>query len=302
LECRFFWFYLQPKLSLLSDNVWVAVGQTGNVLVSKNASSWYKRSVGISTDFNGLTFGDNKLLAVGLTSTIAYSEFETVSAAATATVSAGGTISAITISDGGFGYDPNTSIEVLISTEPVTKERITSVECEGDYGIVVGVGTSATGINTTGPMLKFELDADSFLNQAGFGNITKTGITAGKYFVLYNSVVGRAVTSVFPGGTAIGVGTTFLDNIYRADQVVTSSSGIVTVYSNVQSIAGIGSTSLAKIANYSWGRFYNFSRDPVNPKSFTINNQNGYAGIATAPLVVRVTPLSSTYSNFTETS
>lgn len=284
------------------DNVWVAVGQTGNVLVSKNASSWYKRSVGISTDFNGLTFGDNKLLAVGLTSTIAYSEFETVSAAATATVSAGGTISAITISDGGFGYDPNTSIEVLISTEPVTKERITSVECEGDYGIVVGVGTSATGINTTGPMLKFELDADSFLNQAGFGNITKSGITAGKYFVLYNSVVGRAVTSVFPGGAAIGVGTTFLDNIYRADQVVTSSSGIVTVYSNVQSIAGIGSTSLTKIANYSWGRFYNFSRDPVNPKSFTINNQNGYSGISTAPLVVRVTPLSSTYSNFTETS
>ena len=151
-------------------------------------------------------------MAVGLTSTIAYSTFEAVSAAATATVSASGTISAITLSDGGFGYDVNATVEVLISTEPVTKERITSVECEGDYGIVVGVGTSATGINTTGPMVKFELDADSFLNQAGFGNITRSGITAGKYFVIYNGRVGNGLTSVYPGGGVIGVGTTFIDN------------------------------------------------------------------------------------------
>ncbi len=284
------------------DNVWVAIGQSGNVLNSKTGNSWYKRSVGINTDFKGLAYGDGKLMAVGLTSTIAYSTFETVSAAATATVSAGGTISAITLSDGGFGYDVNATVEVLISTEPVTKERITSVECEGDYGIVVGVGTSATGINTTGPMVKFELDSDSFLNQAGFGNITKSGITAGKYFVIYNGRVGNGLTSVYPGGGVIGVGTTFIDNVYRADQVITSNSGIVTVYSNVQSLAGLGTTSLTKIADYSWGRFYNFSRDTVNPKSFTINNQNGYTGISTSPLVIRVTPMSQSYSNFSETS
>jgi len=284
------------------DNVWVAIGQSGNVLNSKTGVDWYKRSTGINTDFNGLAYGDNKLMAVGLTSTIAYSVFETVSAAATATVSAGGTISAITLSDGGFGFDLNAAVEVLISTQAVTKERITSVECEGDYGIVVGVGTSATGINTTGPMVKFELDADSFLNQAGFGNITKSGITAGKYFVIYNGRVGNGLTSVYPGGGVIGVGTTFIDNVYRADQVITSNSGIVTVHSNVQSLAGLGTTSLTKIADYSWGRFYNFSRDTVNPKSFTINNQNGYTGLSTSPLVVRVTQLAQTYSNFSETS
>jgi hypothetical protein len=87
------------------DNVWVAIGQSGMVLNSVDTDTWYKKFVGVGTDFNGLAFGDNKLVTVGLTSNIAYSESETVSAAATATVSAGGTISAITITDGGFGYD-----------------------------------------------------------------------------------------------------------------------------------------------------------------------------------------------------
>ena len=35
-------------------------------------------------------------------------------------------------------------VEVLIETEPVTREIISSVEVEGDYGDVVSVATSAT--------------------------------------------------------------------------------------------------------------------------------------------------------------
>ena len=285
------------------NNVWVAIGQSGNVLNSIDTDSWYKKSVGIVTNYNSLTFGNNKLLSVGLSSSIIYSEFETVSAAATATVSAGGTISSITITDGGFGYDSNTNVEVLISVEPVTIERITSVECEGDYGFVVGVGTSATGIGTNSPMVKFEFDSDSFLDQAAFGNIVRSGINSGTYFVIHSSVVGNGLTSINTDGTVIGVGTTFIDNVYRADEVISSNSGIVTVHSNVQSLAGLGTTSLSpKLAQYSWGRFYNFERDRINPKSFTINNQNGYTGIQTAPLVIRVTPLTENYSNFDQTS
>jgi len=288
---------------IYQDNVWVAVGQSGNVLNSIETNTWYKKSVGIVTDFNGLVYGNNRLVTVGLSSNIAYSQFATVSAAATATVSAAGTITSININNGGFGYDSNTPVEVLIALEPVTVELITSVDCDGDYGTVVGVGTSATGIGTDSPMVKFELDSDPFLAQAGFGNITKSGIGAGYYFVIHDSIVGNGLTSINPNSSVIGIGTSFIDNVYRADEVVTSSSGIVTVYSNVQSLAGLGTTSLSpKIGYYSWGRLYGFNRDVLNPRSFTINNQNGYTGLTTAPIVFRVTPLNENYSDFDQTS
>ena len=285
------------------DNVWVAVGQSGNVLNSTETNTWYKKSVGIVTDFNGLAYGNNRFVTVGLSSNIAYSQFATVSAAATATVSAAGTITSINISDGGFGYDANTSVEVLLSIEPVTTELITSVDCDGDFGTIVGVGTSATGIGTNSPMVKFELQSDPFLNQAGFGNISRSGILNNYYFVIRDSVVGNGLTSINRDASVIGIGTSFIDNVYRADEVVTSSSGIVTVYSNVQSLAGLGTTSLSpKVGYYSWGRFYGFNRDVLNPKSFTINNQNGYTGLTTAPIVYRVTPLNENYSDFDQTS
>jgi hypothetical protein len=286
------------------DDVWVAVGQSGMVLNSIDTNTWYKKFVGVGTDFNALVYGDNKLMAVGLTSSIYYSVPETVSAAATATVSAAGTISAVTISDGGFGYDPNQNVDVLFSIEPVTSEVVTSVDCEGDFGVVVGVATSATGINTTTPMAIFKFDADAFLNQAGFGNIVRSGIQTGYYFVINNSIVGNGLTSITIENSVIGIGTSFIDNVYRADRVDNDGvSGIVTVYSNVRSLAGLGTTSISpRIGYYSWGRFYNFTRSITDPKSFTIVNQNGYTGLTTAPLVVRIQGLNENYSNFTETT
>ena len=270
---------------------------------SVDSSNWYKKFVGVGTDYNGLAYGNNKLVTVGLSSNIAYSEFAAVSAAATATVSVAGTISSINLTDGGFGYDSNAPVEVLISAEPVTIETITSVDCDGDFGTVIGVGTSATGIGTDSPMVKFELDSDPFLDQAGFGNIVRSGIASGYYFVIHDSVVGNGLTSINTDGTAIGIGTSFMDNVYRASEVITSNSGIVTVYSNVESLAGLGTTSLSpKLGYYSWGRFYGFNRSVTSPKSFTINNQNGYTGLTTAPIVYRITPVVENYSDFDQTS
>ena len=285
------------------DNVWVAIGQSGMVLNSIDTDTWYKKFVGVGTDFNALAYGDNKLVTVGLTSSIYYSESETVSAAATATVSAGGTISAITISDGGFGYDSTKPVIVLLAQEPVTQEVITSVDCEGDFGIVVGIATSASGISTTSPKVMFELDADAFLNQAGFGDIARSGISTGYYFVVHDSVVGNGLTSITIENVAIGIGTTFIDNVYRADQVDNDgTAGIVTVHSNVRSLAGLSDTSLPRLGYYSWGRFYNFSRSVTDPRSFNIVNTNGYTGLTTAPSITRIKGLNENYSDFDQTT
>ena len=89
-----------------ANSVWVTIGTEGMVLNSIDTNNWYKRSTGDGEDINGLYFGDNKFVAVGVNSSIYTSTFEQVSAAGTATVSAAGTVSGITINERGFGYNP----------------------------------------------------------------------------------------------------------------------------------------------------------------------------------------------------
>jgi len=284
------------------DNVWVAIGQSGMVLNSTDTNTWYKKHIGSGNDFNDTAFGDNKLIAVGLSSSIYSSEFETVSAAGTATIS-NGQVTGINIDEPGFGYNPNANVEVLIDTEPVTKETILSVSVEGDYGDVVSVATSSTGIGTDKPMVIFELDSDSYLDQAAFNNITKSGINTGDYYTISNSFVGNACTSITISDQVIGIGTTFLDNVYKADFVSSSNSGIVTVYSNVRSITGIATTSFTpRIGKYSWGRVYNFSRDSLNPRAFVAQTTNGFAGLSTSPVVQRNLPLRQNWSDLDQTT
>mgnify|MGYP003330398466 FL=1 len=286
-----------------ANSVWVAVGQSGMVMNSSTTNTWYKKYVGVGTDFGGLAFGDNKFVTVGLASAIYSSEFAAVSAAGTATVSAAGTITSISIDEAGFGYDPNTPVEVLISVEPVIREKVTSVNVEGDYGTIVSVATSSSGINTTSPMVIFDLKSDPHLNQVAFGNISQSGISSGDYFVVTNSVTGAPTTSITIGNKTVGVGSTFLDNVYLVAQTDTSASGIVTVFCNVQGITGIGTTSFQpRIANYSWGRFYSFQRDRLNPRSFTAQTGNGSAGIATGASVVRIKTVSENYSDLDQST
>ena len=103
----------------------------------------------------------------------------------------------------------------------------------------------------------------------------------------------------------MGVSVTFMDNIYRVDQVDNDgTAGIVTVYSNVISVVGIATTSVTpnaigfnstgRVGNYSWGKFYNFQRK--NRQSFSAENENGFAGIQTSPIVVRKSALRAEYN------
>ena len=63
-------------------------------------------------------------------------------------------------------------------------------------------------------------------------NTTISGIQTGDYFIVYDSNithshVGSGITALDEGGNVIGVGTTFIDNIYRvADHVAITTSAI----------------------------------------------------------------------------
>ena len=288
------------------NNVWLAVGGAGMAMNSIDGSTWYKKHVvaagtPLGAQLNAVTYGDNKMVAVGIQSSLVWSGYEKVGAAATATVGAGGTISAITVTDGGFGYTPGTNPTVLLSQEAVTRERCNTVNVTGDYGVVVGVAVSSSGVNSRAT-LNLSLDADVFLNQAGFGNISRTGLAIGDYFVLRNTVFGTGVTSIDKDGNNVGVGTSFADNIYKVEGTVTSNTGIVTVFCNINSTTGITPITGPKLGDYSFGKLTNLTRSTTDPKVFNINTTNGYTGITTAPEVRRINPLATTYSDFNKTT
>ena len=293
------------------DNVWIGVGQNGRSINSINGRDWFVTNIpNTAGQMKGIAYGDNKMVAVGINSTIRWSGYETVGATATATVGAGGTISAITVTDGGFGYKFGTSPTVLISQEVVSREIINTVNVKGDYGTVVGVAVSASGINNK-PTLNLTLDSDAFLNQAAFNNpsaISKTNLVVGDYFVLKNTVFGTGVTSIDKDDNNVGVGTSFADNIYKVEGVFypTSDTSLAIVFCNISSINGITPIAMSgsvsghrkKLGNYSWGKLTNLGRNQTR-KVFNINNTNGYTGITTAPEVRRINPLSVSYDDFT---
>ena len=292
------------------NNVWLAVGNSGRTINSINGRNWFFQTIPNTTsNMRGITYGDNKMVAVGFSSAIRWSGYETVGAAATATVGAGGTISAITVNNGGFGYKFGTTPTVLISQEVVSRETINTVNIAGDYGTVVGVAVSSSGFNSQ-PTLNLTLDADPFLNQLAFNNpsaISKTGLAVGDYFVLRNTVFGTGVTSIDKDGNNVGVGTSFADNIYKVEGVLDhpTDNQLVLVFCNISSTVGITPIAVGsgkpKLGDYSWGKLTNLSRS-TDPKVFNINTSNGYTGITTAPEVRRINPLAVSYSDFDKTT
>ncbi len=195
---------------------------------------------------------------------------------------------------------------------------------EGDYGIIVGIGTSAVGINTTKPALFFEIKPnpddiqDYFYKNLGIYKDdglpagdkkfyrSISGITTGDYFVIDNTFIGDGVTGIkttSSGPETVGVGNSFLNGVYFAEHYVSVGSSVLRVFANVDSIAGIDTTTLSdnfKFGTYSWGSVRGTRK---NGRPFTFHNQNGLLGIETSAQVIRTEELRTFYDqpNGTET-
>jgi len=187
---------------------------------------------------------------------------------------------------------------ILISPPILQLEEISDVSYEGDYGLIVGIGTTNVGV-TTGIVFDFYIPQGSPLITDGHG-ITKSGIQTGNYFVVTSSSVGFGITSLTRGGSVLGIGTENLDNVYEVygtSQIsrFIPSIGISTVirvvtgvsrYNGLNTIVGIASTAF--YASYSWGKI-NFSNRST-PKSFTVKTTR-FSGITTNPIIRRKNPL-----------
>ena len=98
--------------------------------------------------------------------------------------------------------------------------------------------------------------------------ITSSGIKTGYYFVVTDSNTGAGVTSV-SGNTTVGIGTSFIDNIYKVaavENITGNAYGFGTttltrVTVSVMSTEGVGLGNSEFFGRYSWGRLHDFVKE-----------------------------------------
>ena len=193
-------------------------------------------------------------------------------------------------------------LAVTDATLPVV-ETIKEVSYEGDFGQVIDIlefDASDSGAENSLPTIKFDFYPNPSIYSIGgeVNTIRKTGISTGDYFVIRNTRIGpgAGLTSI-DGSQAniVAVGSSFLDNVYRAAKV-TGFAGTdrVQVSTNVHSIAGINTDpELYQYGTFSWGKINTGSR---NGKTLGFQSHDPLSGVSTSAHVSRTRQLSSSYS------
>jgi hypothetical protein len=300
------------------DSVYIGIGFSGDVYHSFNLLEWELRTIPGSNKIKeikniNLNYS-NHLGAVGTSGTVIYSTPSINKAELECNVS-GDNVSSINIINGGFGYFPGSTPSVLVESPKSQSETLYTINAVGDFGKIVGIKTSNTGIGTISPSISFELRTD--YSSSGYESLNTLGITysqlsIGDYFLITNSNVttatGYALTGIttYLGGmgnypkSRVGTAVSFLDGVYKVEYVQTANvpQGIVTVTCHVVPVNGrigintIGVTT-TYYGNYSWSKLNNYeNRATKNPLSFEIETNNGLVGLSTAHTIQRIPPLS----------
>ncbi len=227
-------------------------------------------------------------------------------ATAIATISGVGTVSSVSVVTAGAGYTNTSPPSVLIESEAQKDETISSIKYGGDFGIITGIGTTTVvGIATTGITFDFYIPKGSVFRDTSVVATASTvsGIQTGYYFVINNSNVGNGLTAYADatGITTVGIGTSFIDNIYKVQSVETvlapalgiGQTALRRVTVSVSSNQGISIGSSSYFGNYSWGRVYDFVKQGTS--SFNANINDGITGIITGPVIIRSRDLKESY-------
>jgi hypothetical protein len=253
-------------------------------------------TIGISTTTLNTESYENIQLKIGLG----------VTALALSTISVGGTVSSISISNAGTGYTTSNPPVVLIEPPQPNYEVIDNISYSGDFGVITGIKTTSVGVASTGIVFDFYIPQNSPLRdgktvKVGIATTGISGIQTGYYFVVNKSNVGNGLTSQNSSGAVVGVGTTFIDNIYQVSAVSiaqTAVAGVGITYvaqvtvsvSGYNGLSGLGFSGF--YGEYSWGRISVPTRK--DPHQFTTYANIG--GISSSPTIQRFNRLK--YSNY----
>ena len=247
-----------------------------------------------------------------------------IAAAITATVSAAGTISNLTVVNPGFGYTGSTatvkiaapkSIGVGVGTTAtatltvvggvVTGATITNpgfgyssapqviapyprtqVEKVSNITVVQGSSGIVTGITTTTGTGGNPLALKFFLNASNF-----TDLSVGYPIYIKETTVGSGVTSINSADTSVvGLGTTNVDNVYiiHSLSVGGTNAEIVTNIKSNTNIVGIATTGSvsAPVGKFSWGRLSSIARGST-PVAIGVSGLTVDSGLSTFPTIQR---------------
>jgi hypothetical protein len=202
-------------------------------------------------------------------------------ATATIAVSAAGSLTTpITITNPGLGYSVGTPPGVIVPLPDPTYENVTNISLiNGFSGIITGI-TTTTGSGGNPLALKFHLSAPSY-----------AGLQTGYPIYIFDTRVGNGVTSINTSNSSVvGIGTTFLDNIYYIQQFSSNGSvGIITCNINSNtSVVGLATTGSVSnpVGKFSWGRLSGFSRSN-SPISIGVTGNTVDVGLSTFATIQR---------------
>ena len=197
-----------------------------------------------------------------------------------------GAVTDTTLTAVGFGYTHSNPPEVLIELPQFQTDKVTSLaNVEGFTGIITGIAPTTNGSQ---PAIKF------------FFRATKnaSSLLVGYPVFIRDTSVGHGVTSV--GGhnsSIVGIGTTFLDNVYQVASItnIDKDGEIICNVENGSNLAGIttegfhypaGITTSISMGRLSWGRLYNGERSS-NPISIGVTGLTVNTGLTTFPTIQR---------------
>ena len=305
------------KKIILYNEIYIGIDFNGNLYSSFNLSEWIRYdspTIEQINEINNIDINFSSFLGgVGTSGVILYSTPTKHRAELTSNI-VNGSINSIDIVDGGFGYSTDKLPSILIERPKTEFETIYSINAVGDFGRIVGIKTSNTGIGTTTPSISFELLTD--YSNGGYDSLNIFGITysnlsVNDYFIITNSnvktITGYALTGITTslGGMSnypesrVGTATSYIDGVYKVEYVQTSSEnyGITTVTCNVYPVngkIGINTSGITTnyYGNYSWGKIFNYENRQIrNPLEYSVDPNNGLIGLSTASIIHRIPPL-----------
>ena len=311
----------QDKITIVSQDT--KTGAIGTCLVT---TAGIVTSVDITNGGGGYTSAPSVVFGqtgIGTTAT------------GTSFINSVGIVTGIEITNSGTEYLQTDVPSCLIQPPIAITEEDDVGSYHGDDGIIVGFGTEG-GAASVDKSLIFDIHIPygSFMrNSALVGSaVTLSGIGTGDYFVIKNSYVGFADTtlnSLDVSGDIIGIGTNFVDNIYQVDTVTNHiTDGVVglgtTTFRRVTAkIAGVSTITFASTkagfssvtydfssagqgAGSGWSgafttSFYlaDFSWGKINlvarnaSNEYTAWTRNAISGLSTTPIVQRTRSLRS---------
>ena len=242
---------------------------------------------------------------IGIEAPSGVEKYVGIGTTATATVTVtNGVVTGADIINPGLGYDQQSSApQVIIENPKFETERITGISnFEGFIGIITGITF------VTGPALRFDFHAVTRNSDGGLTNATANILNVGYPVYIKDTKIGHGLTSVYQdNANVVGIGTTFLDNVYvvnAVDYSVGGSKGTITC--NIHSNTGgwvdplhvegffdptnIGLTT--SLGTINWGRLYGASsgvdvKRSSNPISIGVTGLTVNSGLTTFPTIQR---------------